>query len=133
MANKLMKVAYEFQRILNAQSSSVQPGEIADDFPEYFPNKNQTTSPLMGKLDVFLSKLLPEDVNASIGFLVAPGFKPQFNISFTKGGMALDNKSWANAIVNFLLAEMAKFTAAATAKYKGRMLDAAVTVATHTI
>ena len=130
--NNLLKVARKFQAVL-AQQSSVQAGEIADDFPKYFPSKGGGTSPMMQKLDAFLSTLLPEDMNAAIDFLVLPGFKTNFHVLLTKGGTPVQNAKIAGSILKFLANEMRNFTVEAKAKYAGRNVADVLVVATHTI
>ena len=131
---KLTFLARKFSLIMKrAQTTSVQAGEIADDFPQYFPGSSGAGSPLMTKLDTFLSNLLPADVNATITFLVQPGFALNFGISMTKNGAPLENMQWITKIKNFLLTEMKAFTPSAKAKYGSRDVAEVLTVATHTI
>lgn len=128
----LSKLAYKFEALLvRAQQQNVQSGEIADAFSIYFPNKNQTSSPLMNKLDAYLSQMLPEDINVSIGFLVKPGFKPDFSILLTRGAKPVQDLKLSNAIMQFLSNEMKNFSSEASAKFPGRTVDEALTIATH--
>ncbi len=132
--NTLSQLAFKFETFLKtAQQTSVQAGEIADAFPQFFPNKNQSNSPLMNKLDIFLSSTMPSDMNAKIGFLVQPGFKPNFTVLFTQNGKLVDNAKISTAIMKFLFNEMKSFTQDAMKKFAGRSVIEVLNIATHTL
>lgn len=138
MTIALQKLARQFSLMLQAQqsnapSASVQAGDIADGFPDLFPAGGAATSPLMTNLDAFLSKILPEDVNVSVKFLVQPGFRLNYEILFTKAGKPIQNQQWAAQIKQWLDAATKTFSRDAAAKFSGKAVTSVLEVATHNL
>lgn len=105
--NKMFKLAdrlsYKYAEV--PQASTVGPLSIDDfseKFPEYF-SKEESNSPIIKKLNLFLNSLLKEDEFASVQINVDKDFGVTFDV-------ATNDTNKQKAIINFLTKESSNFT-----------------------
>lgn len=105
--NKMFKLAdrlfYKYAKV--PQASTVGPltiNDFSEKFPEYF-SKEESNSPIIKKLNLFLNSLLKEDEFASVQINVDKDFGVTFDVTTNDA-----NKQ--KAIINFLTKELSNFT-----------------------
>ena len=117
----LQKLAETFLKL--SQQTSIQPGDIADKFPEYFAPQTGAgpgTSPLEGALIQYVSSFLPDTVNATVFYIVGPGFRPSARTELTtKDGKAYQNPKMAGQINSFVVGLMKDLPQKARQRFPG--------------
>lgn len=105
--NKMFKLAdhfaYKYAEVPQASTvGALTIDEFSEKFPEYF-SKEESSSPIIKKLNLFLNSLLKEDEFAEVQINVDRDFGVSFDIT-------TNDSNKQKAIVNFLTKELPNFT-----------------------
>lgn len=105
--DKIFKLAdqFKYKYAEVPQASTIGPltiDEFSEKFPEYF-SKEESDSPIIKKLNLFLNSLLKENEFASVQINVDRNFNVTFDV-------LTNDSNKQKAIVNFLTKELPNFT-----------------------